>query len=146
VTPSIVDVQGYGVSYSWRVLADGVEIPRGEGVPPFVMAYSGPSALSLSMTSGVPTTAAAAVNVTVTGVDLWPDCAVVTVTVGRWVWLPVECSYSSLTVLTTPGAGAGLALNVTVGPLWAVAVASTVAYASPTITALLSSRLLTAGE
>ena len=82
--------------------------------------------------------------VNLTGVDLYPDCSKVIVTVGRWVWAPVACGYSYVTLMPSAGGGVNLELIVSVGGTNSTMLA-TVSYVPPAVTAVQAALLSTFG-
>lgn len=137
--------QGYGSGFVWSVYSNGTMVPVGPGVGRLMMAYSPPGNLALSVTSGIPTTSANGILVTITGQDMYDNCSVVTVTVGAWVWTPVSCNFTTLLVRSTAGAGGNLSAVVTVGGNSNAAV-GLVSYLPPVINVLLADPLATAGD
>ena len=126
---------------------NGTAVPPSDGVGKLLMSYNAPSNLHLSSLTNIPTTAADAITLTITGTDLYTSCSVVTVTVGTWSWLPLTCNFTSVVVRTGAGGGANLTAAVAVGPQYNN-IAGLVSYAAPVITAVNVSDVLlaTSGE
>lgn len=137
-------VPGVGTNLVWVVTYNGVPLVNGSGTYVSTMSYNPPSSLQLSTTADIPTNAQSALTLTLTGVDLYPDCAVVQVMVGKWRWTPVRCDYDVVVCVTSSGAGGALPVSVWVGGT--VGTLSTfVWYVGPTIASVTGPRLVTYG-
>lgn len=108
------------------------------------MSYASPTVSSVSQYVDFPTRPDSPASITITGSNFFNDCSVVTVFAGPWQWTPTQCSFGSLTVTTSGGAGGSLVLNITVGNTWGTA-SSNVSYVAPVIDSLVAGLLPTYG-